>query len=272
MTAPALAGVLGHPVAHSLSPAMHNAAFRAVGLDWRYVKLPVPPPRFAEVVAALPGSGYRGANVTIPHKLAALELADRASAAAREIGAANTLTFREGGVEADNTDAAGLIEAIDRPLTGTRAVVLGAGGAGRAAVWALRAAGVAEVAIWNRTTERAAALAHEMGVSHAAAALDGGADVLVNATSVGLDPTVPPDEALAALGIASREPPGVVVDLVYRTDGSETPVLGWAARGQARVVDGIEVLAGQGAHSFELWTGKEAPLDVMRAAARAEAA
>lgn len=269
MSAPALAGVLGHPVAHSLSPAMHNAAFRELGLDWRYVKLPVPPARLAEVVAALPGSGYRGANVTIPHKLAALTLADGASAAAREIGAANTLTFRDGAIEADNTDAAGLIEAIDASLSGLRAIVLGAGGAGRAAAWALRQAGAAEVAVWNRTADRASALAREMGVAAVATPNEVAADILVNATSVGLDPALPPDEALAGLGIAGRRPPAIVVDLVYRADGSETPVLGWARDAGARAVDGIEVLVRQGALSFELWTGREAPLDVMRAAARA---
>jgi len=267
-----LAGVLGHPVAHSLSPAIHNAAYRAVGLDWRYVKLPVPPERLAEVVAALPASGYRGANVTIPHKLAALELADEVSAAAGEIGAANTLTFRDGRVEADNTDAAGLIEAIETPVSAMRVVVLGAGGAGRAAAWALREAGAAEVAVWNRTGERAAALARELGVSHAPRPFDAPADLLVNATSVGLDAGECANDALRALSLLDREPPEIVVDLVYRADGGETPVLAWGRGGGARVVDGIEVLVRQGARSFELWTGKTAPLDVMRAAARGESA
>ncbi|MBX5468678.1 MAG: shikimate dehydrogenase, partial [Thermoleophilaceae bacterium] len=137
----ALAGVLGQPVAHSRSPAMHNAAFRELGLDWRYVKLPVPPELFAELARALPGSGYRGANVTIPHKGAALALADERSDAAREIGAANTLTFADGAIVADNTDAQGLLDALGEPVAGRRALVLGAGGAGRAAAWALRGAG-----------------------------------------------------------------------------------------------------------------------------------
>src|SRR5207247_3671891 len=135
-----LAAGLGFPVGHSRSPAMHNAAFEALGLDWRYVKLPVPPERFAETVRALPASGYRGVNVTMPHKLAALEIADEASPAARVVGAANTLTFADGRITADNTDAAGLIDALGQP-PGGRALVLGAGGAGRAAAWALREAG-----------------------------------------------------------------------------------------------------------------------------------
>jgi hypothetical protein len=104
-----LTGVLGFPVAHSRSPAMMNAAFAALGLDWRYVKLPVPPERFDETARALPASGYRGANVTIPHKLSALELADERSEAAAAIGAANTLTFLDGTIVADNTDAGGLL-------------------------------------------------------------------------------------------------------------------------------------------------------------------
>ena len=168
-----LAGVLGHPVGHSRSPAMMNAAFGELGLDWRYVKLPVPPDLFAATVRALPASGYRGANVTIPHKVAARELADDVSDAVAAIGAANTLTFANGAIRADNTDAGGLIAAIGRPVAGMRALVLGAGGAGRAAVWALRGEG-AEVSVWNRTPGRAAGLAEELGVGHEEHPRDGG--------------------------------------------------------------------------------------------------
>src|SRR5688500_14293717 len=150
-----LAGVLGFPVGHSRSPAMMRAAFAELGLDWRYLKLPVPPERFEETVRALPGSGYRGANVTLPHKLAALRLADEASDPASAIGAANTLSFHDGAIAADNTDAGGLLDALGEPPRGLRALVLGAGGAGRAAAWALRDAGAAEVRIWNRTSSRA---------------------------------------------------------------------------------------------------------------------
>src|SRR5215212_4603785 len=133
---------------------MHNAAFRELGLDWRYVKLPVPLVLFEETVRALPASGYRGANVTIPHKLAALALADRATAAARGAGAANTLSFEpDGTIEADNTDAGGFLDALGEPPLGRRALVLGAGGAGRAVAWALREAGATAVMVWNRTAE-----------------------------------------------------------------------------------------------------------------------
>ena len=263
---PTLCGVLGHPVGHSRSPAIHNAAYAELGLDWRYVKLPVAPELFEETVRALPGSGYRGANVTIPHKLAALALADEASAAAAAVGAANTLTFEDGRITADNTDARGLLDALDRPVEGLRALVLGAGGAGRAAAWALREAG-ATVAVWNRTPERAEALARELDLEHAAEPRQ--SELLVNATSVGLDAAQTDRAALAALGLEALDPPPAVVDLVYRGDGSPTPVQAWAERAEAHVVDGLEVLVRQGARSFELWTGRPAPLDAMRAAARA---
>ncbi|HEY2217273.1 MAG TPA: shikimate dehydrogenase, partial [Solirubrobacteraceae bacterium] len=159
-------GVLGWPVAHSRSPAIHNAALRELGMgDWRYQLLPVPPELFAPTTRALGGSGFVGANVTIPHKQAALALADEASGAARAIGAANTLTFaQDGSIAAENTDAPGLIEVIQATLTGKRALVLGAGGSARAVVWALREAGVAELSIWNRTAERAQALAKDFEV------------------------------------------------------------------------------------------------------------
>ena len=261
---PTLCGVLGHPVGHSRSPAIHNAAYEELGLDWRYVKLPVAPELFRETVRALPGSGYRGANVTIPHKLAALELADEASPAAHAVGAANTLTFADGRIEADNTDAGGLLDAVGRPVAGLRALVLGAGGAGRAAAWALREAGAAEVAVWNRTPARAAELAAELGVEHAERAQ--AADLLVNATSVGLEDESRA-EALSALGLEAIDPPPLVVDLVYRA-GEPTPLQAWAEEGGAAVVDGLEVLVRQGARSFELWTGRTAPLETMRAAAR----
>jgi shikimate dehydrogenase len=262
----ALCGVLGYPVGHSRSPAIQAAAFRSAGLDWRYVKLPVRPELFEETLRALPASGYRGANVTIPHKLAALRLADRASPAAAAIGAANTLSFTNGAIAADNTDARGLLDALDRPIAGLRAQVLGAGGAGRAAAWALREAGAARVAVWNRTRGRAESLARDLDV--AAVARPEPADVLVNATSVGLDPAVGLEEALRALGLEDADPPGLVVDLVYRHDASATPVAAWASGAGAEVIDGLEVLVRQGALSFSLWTGLPAPLHAMRSAAR----
>jgi shikimate dehydrogenase len=249
----ALAGVLGFPVAHSRSPAMMNAAFAELGLDWRYVKLPVPPDRFAETARALPGSGFRGANVTIPHKLAAHALADELTPAAAAIGAANTLTFEGGRVLADNTDAGGLLDALGEDPRGHQALVLGAGGAGRAAAWALREAG-SDVAVWNRTPERARALAEELGIAHAERS-SRPADVLVNATALGLHGEDLPAEL-------SPEPAALVVDLVYGE--APTALCRWAEAAGARVVDGLEVLVRQGARSLERWTGRTAPLDAMR--------
>ena len=260
-----LAGVLGFPVGHSRSPAMMKAAFGKLGLDWRYVKLPVPPERFAETVRALPGSGYRGANVTIPHKLAAHELADDLSEAARAIGAANTLVFEDGRIVADNTDAGGLLDALGEPVPAT-ALVLGAGGAGRAAVWALRQTG-AQVAVWNRTPERAEALAADLGARHVARPEP--AELVVNATSVGLEGADGADDPGAAvaetLGLADLPAPRVLVELVY--GAGPTPLSRWAAARGVRTVHGLEVLVRQGARSFERWTNGPAPLEVMRRAA-----
>ncbi|MEA2385852.1 MAG: shikimate dehydrogenase [Thermoleophilaceae bacterium] len=238
---------------------MHNAAFEALGLDWRYVKLPVAPAALEQTVRALPDSGYRGVNVTIPHKEGALALADEAGDAARAIGAANTLTFGDGAIRADNTDAGGLLAALGEEPRGMTALVLGAGGAGRAAAWALREAG-AEVGVWNRTPERAARLADDLGVASVEA--PSGADLVVNATSVGLAP----GDAVEDLPLAWIDPPAVAVELVY--GDHETPFQAWAEAGGSRVVDGLEVLVRQGALSFERWTGREAPLSVMRDAAR----
>lgn len=238
---------------------MMNAAFAELGLDWRYLNLPLPPERFTETVLALPASGYRGVNVTIPHKVAAYELADEPSDAVHEIRAANTLTFADGVIRADNTDAGGLLDALGEPVAGRDVLVLGAGGAARGAVWALREAG-AEVSVWNRTAERAAALAEELGVR----AASGPADVLVNTTSVGLH-----GEGIESLPLAGLEP-AVVVDMVY--GAGVPPIARWAAERGARVVDGLEVLVRQGARSFTIWTGRAAPVDTMRAAAAVQIA
>jgi shikimate dehydrogenase len=242
---------------------MHNAALRAVGLNgWRYQRLPVPPELFAETVRALPGAGFAGANVTIPHKEAALALADEATATARAIGAANTLTFAPGGaIAADNTDAPGLLAALGerRPRS---AMILGAGGSARAAAYALAGAGAA-VAVWNRTPERARVLAAELGVEAVAAPVP--ADVLVNCTSVGLaDPSSTfKDLPLKADSVGEY---ACVVDLVYRA--GDTLLAQEARRRGSRVIDGLEILVRQGALSFEGWTGRTAPLPVMRQSAR----
>jgi shikimate dehydrogenase len=255
-------GVAGWPVAHSRSPAMHNAALAAVGLrDWRYVALPLPPARFAETVRALPAAGFRGINVTIPHKEAALALADEATETAAAVGAANTLTFLpSGAIHADNTDVPGLLEALPVDPAGMRALVLGAGGAARAAVYALRCAG-ADVQVWNRTRVRAERLVADLGGRVVDAPEP--AALLVNCTSVGLSETDRPFKSLPiqadTLGVGSY-----VADMVYRPGG--TALLVEARRRGAAVVTGLEILVAQGAASFERWTDMTAPRQAMRAA------
>jgi shikimate dehydrogenase len=278
-------GVLGWPVSHSRSPAMHNAAFTALRMEgWRYQRLPVRPELFAETTRALGAAGFVGANVTIPHKQAALALADGASETARAIGAANTLTFApDGRIDAENTDAPGLIAALECSPRDKSVLVLGAGGSARAAVWALREAGAREVSVWNRTHERAQALAAELRARAVKEPVS--ADLLVNCTSVGLErPAAELGVEAGAVERSAREPDTLnllgltfdqvgeysyVVDLVYR-EGATTPLLAAARRHGVPTLDGLEILVAQGALSFELWTGREAPLAAMRSAVRGD--
>jgi shikimate dehydrogenase len=259
-------GVLGWPVDHSRSPAMQNAALAATGLDgeYAYERVAVAPEDFTQTVRGLPAAGFAGVNVTIPHKEAAFTLATEASEEARAIGAANTLTFAPGGaIRADNTDAPALLDALGAPPPRS-ALVLGAGGSARAAAYALKTAG-ARVAVWNRTPERARRLADALGV--AAVEEPEPAEVLVNCTSVGLQN---PGATFKNLPFSSDHlrAYACVVDLVYRDGGTE--LLHQAERRGCRCVDGLEILVHQGARSFEIWTGRTAPLDVMRRAARSE--
>ena len=268
--------VLGQPISHSRSPAMHSAALAALGLadEWSYEAIEVAPNRFVARVRAMEGEGFVGANVTVPHKLAALELADEASDAARAIGAANTLSFRAGRVLADNTDAQGFLDSLPQAPSGRRALVLGAGGAARAVVWALSATG-ARVSIWNRTPERAETLGEEFGASVLRSKgpdlRDAGFDLLVNATSVGMGTasSAGADSDLKALdlGVDAIGETQLVVDLAYGPAPTELTRVA-RERGVA-VVDGLEVLVHQGAASLRIWTGQEPPIETMRRAAEA---
>jgi shikimate dehydrogenase len=249
---------------------MFEAAFAACGLeDWTYQRLPLPVELFEQTVPALRASGFVGANVTIPHKQAALTIADRASDAARAIGAANTLTFAvDGTIEAHNTDAPGLLAAFGGSVVGMNALVLGAGGSARAAVWALLDAGAARVSVWNRTPERAFELARELGAYATDVAVN--AELLVNCTSVGLQRSASEHDALNQLGLSADQVGkyAYVVDLVYRE--GLTPLLAAARRLGVASVGGLDVLVSQGALSFEHWTGKPAPLEAMRRGAGIE--
>jgi shikimate dehydrogenase len=257
--------VLGHPISHSRSPAMQNAALAALGLgeSWSYEALDVAPEGLARRVRLMLDEGFVGANVTVPHKVAALALADGSSPVACGIGAANTLCFEQGAIRADNTDAAGLILALPGPVDGTRALVLGAGGAARAVVWALVREG-AEVEVWNRTESRARQLCETLGGSPVLAPDAGAHDLIVNSTAVGLRGEDPFGELPLRAEDLHRDQ--VVVDLVYGSGPGA--LLEAAAAAGAQTVDGIEVLVRQGAASLEIWTGLEPPLDVMREAAR----
>jgi shikimate dehydrogenase len=268
--------VLGHPVAHSRSPAMQNAALAELGLadEWSYEAIDVAPGEFAQRVRALPAESFVGVNVTIPHKQAALELADQASEAAGEIGAANTLSFAEGLIHAENTDASGLLSALPEPPAGGTALVLGAGGSARAAVWAL-VGQAAAVSVWNRTPDRADELVRDLAAVATAAegrlspisseqARAGSFDLIVNCTAVGMAGEDPFAEL--PLDPESFDTEITLVDLVYA--GSESRLVRAARERQARVVDGLEVLVRQGGESLRLWTGLDPPIDVMRRAAR----
>jgi shikimate dehydrogenase len=268
--------VIGHPVAHSLSPRMQSAALREMGLagEWSYEALDVAPSEFRDTVKGLPQGDFAGANVTIPHKRAALEVADDPSDTARAIGAANTLSFGGGRIAAENTDAPGLIAALPEPPKGRRALVLGAGGAARAAAWALADAG-ADVWVWNRTHKKTEQLASDLRVrpvepeaTHRSLQL-GRYEVIVNATSVGLEPPGHAGADLKALHVDadSFTDRHILVDLVYGE--SETELVHAARTGGATVVDGREVLVQQGAASLRLWTRREPPIDAMRRAVKA---
>jgi shikimate dehydrogenase len=280
-----LVGVLGWPVEHSRSPAMQNAAFEALGLDWHYELLPVEPERFDSFVHELPERGFVGANVTIPHKLRALMIADSETEIASAVGAANTLSFRGGRIEAHNTDVEGFLgalrERVPEAPAGMEATVLGAGGAARAAVFALLSAKAARVAVWNRHPERAQELVSALRPYATETVLEAVLEphparsgLLVNATSVGMptahcEASVTGDEGeikelpLSADVWGDRQ---TVVDFVYRQHGTSLVRLAHE-RGLA-TVDGFDVLIHQGAASFQLWTGREAPLGAMRSGAK----
>jgi shikimate dehydrogenase len=258
--------VIGHPVAHSRSPAMQNAALAALGLDgdWGYEALDVPPEELERKLRAMAGEGFAGANVTVPHKESALAIADTPSEMAREIGAANTLVFAAGEVQAHNTDADGFLAALPASPHGQLALVLGAGGAARAVVWALEREGAA-VEVWNRSPERAAAICAELGGAPVAEPDQAGYELIVNTSAAGLGGEDPFTQLpLEAGRFASAQ---TVVDMVY--GDAPSPLLAAAEAVGARVVDGIEVLVQQGALSLRIWTGREPPIETMRAAARA---
>jgi len=277
-----LVGLIGWPVAHSLSPVMQNAAFDALGLNWRYVPLPVPPDRLEAAVRGLAASGFRGVNVTVPHKQNAVPLIDTMASDAGRLGAVNTLVFddrkRSGKavISGHNTDHRGFIASLRRggfDPGGKRAVVVGAGGGGRAVVFGLLEADSEEIVVLDSASERAQALVGDLCAQESRrlctrpltqeVLLESAhaADLFVNATPVGMWPhtedSIWPEE-LSFPGDLTA------FDLVYNP--LETHLLRRAREAGARAMDGLGMLVAQGALSFELWTGETAPVKVMRAA------
>jgi shikimate dehydrogenase len=268
-------GVIGWPVEHSLSPVMHNAAFRAMGLEhWRYDLLPIPPDIIRHSLKTLKGEGgYVGINVTVPHKQAVMPYV-RPDERARALGAVNTIDFRDD--SATNTDVEGLMDdlkAQDVVVEGQKVIVLGAGGAARAAVYGLALAG-AEVIVVNRSFERAQVMLTDLVMSAgirsakfrplAEAALEDDVSLVVNCTPVGMWPQVDacpwPDDQPFPQGVT-------VYDMIYRPE--KTRLMERAELNGGRGIGGLGMLVRQGAASFSIWTGAEAPVGVMFEAARA---
>ena len=260
-----VAAVIGDPVEHSRSPAIHNAAFEAAGLNWVFLALRVTAADLADAVAGFRATGMAGLSVTMPHKEAIVPLLDRLSSTAATLGAVNCVTREDGAPVGHNTDGDGLVDALREAgfdPAGRRCLVLGAGGAARAAVLALGMAGAAEVGVAARRPERAAAAAVLAGPAGRAVAPDAGSyELVVNATPLGMEATDPPP-----LPVEGISPGHTVVDLVYAA--GMTPLLQAAAAVGATPVDGLCPLLHQASRAFELWIGQPAPLDVMRVALR----
>jgi shikimate dehydrogenase len=266
-----LLGVIGHPIGHSLSPAMHNAALRFDGLDMVYLAFDVMPDDLAAAVGGMRALGFRGWNVTVPHKEAMVPLLDSLDDLAACVGAVNTVALAEGCLRGHNTDVAGFLGALHavmpKGVVGARCLLAGAGGAARAVLAALASAGVGEVDVFNRTAERAHTLC-ELGrtwgvpkctvVEHEGLAAAGAqANLLVNATTIGMNPAVKDSPFPVDILTADQ----AIIDLVYSS--APTKLVEWAGRIGARAVDGREMLVRQAACSYEIWTGRAAPVEVM---------
>ena len=268
-----ICGLIGDPVEHSISPAIHNAAFKKSGLDYIYLPFRVTSENLPGAITALRSLDLRGLNVTIPHKVAVMPLLDEIDAVAKNIGAVNTIVNNNGHLTGYNTDAAGFLKSLvkrDIDPSGKKVVILGAGGVARAISFALTEQ-KAEIEILNRSgsPEPAEKLAanlskHSKSKIHAAELSEPNlkqalkqADILINATSVGMSPNT--DNSLVPPELL--KPDMVVYDVVYNPQ--KTRLLADAEKAGAVVIGGLDMLIWQGALAFELWTGVEAPLDTM---------
>ena len=267
-------GVIGNPIEHSLSPLMHNTAFAHLGLDFVFLAFRVKAAELEDAVRGVRGLGIHGLNVTMPHKSAVLKYLDEVDSTAKFLGAANTILNKNGKLAGCNTDGTGAIKALTENGIGLKrkkVLLLGAGGAARAVAFSL-AKEVEELIILNRDADKAIALAETLGKESHKNVIGGiisssaikknlaDSDVLINATSVGMSPNT--DVTLVESGWL--KPDLCVMDIVYNP--LETKLAKDAKAAGARVVSGIEMLLYQGAASFEIWTGRHAPVEVMRKA------
>ncbi|MBI3742908.1 MAG: shikimate dehydrogenase [Chloroflexi bacterium] len=271
------AGVIGYPIRHSVSPAMHQAAFKALGLNMAYERWETPPEQLEWRVASLRHAEMLGASVTIPYKERVIPLLDEMDETARTIGAVNTIVSRARRLIGHNTDGPGFLQALREDggmePKGKRAVVLGAGGAARAVVVSLLQAGVKELVITNRTAEKADSVAISLASRKQQVVLKpvvwgtpiGDVDLIVNTTSLGMRHG--PAEGQGPLAASQIPRHCLVFDLVYNPE--ETPLLRAAKSAGARTLGGLPMLVYQGALAFELWLGIKPPVDVMLAAAQA---
>jgi shikimate dehydrogenase len=271
-----VAGVIGDPVTHSLSPVVHNAAFAALGLDWVYVAFEVADGNAPAAVQGMRSLRMGGLNVTMPHKQAVIGTVDRLTPTAERLQSVNTISWRGNQLVGDSTDGAGFVDALRHDEgfdpRGRRAVVLGAGGAARAVVHALANAGAAHVTVLNRTPERAVAAAAlappgivDSGAIESAGDALADADIVVNATPIGMAGTADADGL--PVDPESLRAGQVVVDLVYHP--LRTALLDAARERGCIAVTGLGTLIHQAAHAFRQWTGEDPPLEVMSAAAMA---
>jgi shikimate dehydrogenase len=263
---PRIGVVIGWPIGHSKSPAMHEAAFRELGIDARLVALAVPPPSLPDAVAGLAAGGILGASVTIPHKEAVVALCTRVEAPADRIGAVNCLAFPGGGeIVGHNTDAGGFVDALaDEGVTvaGVRAVLLGAGGAARAVHAGLVDAGVADIDVVARRPDAVSWIDAQAWTEDVLTAALKRADLVVDCTSSALDPATEAD-TVARVPLGALPDGACVASLVYHR---RPLLLERAASRGLRTVDGKGMLVHQGARAFRIWLGRAAPVDVMRAA------
>ena len=279
-----LCAVLGWPIAHTASPAMHNAAFAALGLNWRYLAFEVDPQNLRAAIAGAQAMNFAGLNLTVPHKLLAVDMVDALDEAAKRWGAVNTIKFEVQNPKSKiqshqpddvravgfNTDADGLANSLREDLKinlrGAKVLLLGAGGAGRTAALKLASENVAELFLVNRTRSKAEEIATEIKKQFPSVAVAVGhpktlVELILNATSLGLkaNDASPLDQKQFSL-----KQTRAVYDMIYRP--AETKLLAAAKSAGCQTANGLGMLLHQGAKAFEIWTGKTAPLDVMRRA------